>query len=289
MSIIEKLFVSYCYVIICIEIIGDDVVYWLFMYVDVISGVCFCCCKDMLDEMWNYMSVIMCMFVECNSGKLCYFVLVFDVMVYNFGGDLDLFMCLICEGNCDCLFIYVQCCVEGVYYLYIGFGGDVCFIVLIQGDVLGGGLEMVLVCYIIVVEEGSGMGLLEVLFGLFLGMGVYLFLCKWVVLQFVEKIILDGWVYSVEEMYVMGVVDVLVFKGQGVKVVEDLICQYQCILYFYLVMNVVCNFVQVVCYDELLEIIKVWVDFVLVFGDKLLCMMDCLIKVQICCVIFDVV
>lgn len=290
MSIIEKLFLSgLLFVIICIEDSVDGVVYWLFMYVDVVIGICFCCCKDMFDEMWSYMVVIICSFVECYNGILWYFVLVFDVVVYNLGGDLDLFICLICEGNCDFLLNYVQCCVEGVYYLYIGFGGDVCLIVLIQGDVFGGGLEMVLVCYIIVVEEGSGLGLLEVLFGLFLGMGVYFFLCCWVLLYLVEKIIFDGWVYSVEEMYVMGVVDVLVKKGEGWVVVEELICQQQCMLQFYLVMNVVCVIVQLVSYDELLEIIKVWVDFVFVFGDCLLCIMDCLIKVQICCVSFDVV
>ncbi|MEK0266085.1 crotonase/enoyl-CoA hydratase family protein [Stenotrophomonas rhizophila] len=280
MSTIEKLPVNHRYATIRTATTGNDDAHWLYMHADASSGIRPCCRKDMLDEMWNFMSAITRTPAERNSGKLRHFVLASDATAYNLGGDLDLFTRLIREGNRDRLLTYAQRCVEGVHHLHTGFGGDVRSIALIQGDALGGGLEMALACHTIVAEEGCGMGLPEVLFGLFPGMGAYSFLCKRVAPQLAEKIILDGRVYSSEEMYAMGVVDVLVPKGHGVKAVEDLIRQHQRIPHSYLAMNAARNLAQAVRYDELLEITKVWVDSALALGDKSLRTMDRLIKAQ---------
>lgn len=124
------------------------------------------------------------------------------------------------------------------------------------------------------------MGLPEVLFGLFPGMGAYSFLCRRVAPQLAEKIILEGRVYSSEEMHAMGVVDVLVPKGQGAKAAEDLIRQQQRTPRTYLAMNAARNLAQAVGYDELLEITKIWVDSALALEDKSLRTMDRLIKAQ---------
>jgi DSF synthase len=167
-----------------------------------------------------------------------------------------------------------------VHHLHTGFGGDVRSIALIQGDALGGGLEMALACHTIVAEEGCGMGLPEVLFGLFPGMGAYSFLCRRVSPQLAEKIILDGRVYSAEEMHALGVVDVLVKKGEGRAAVEDMIRQQQRLPQSYLAMNAARNLAQAVSYDELLEITKVWVDSALALGDRSLRTMDRLVKAQ---------
>jgi len=131
-----------------------------------------------------------------------------------------------------------------------------------------------------VAEEGSGLGLPEVLFGLFPGMGAYSFLCRRMAPQQAEKIILDGRVYSAEEMHALGVVDVLVKKGEGRGAVEALIRQHQRIPQSYLAMNAARNLAQAVSHDELLEITKVWVDSALVLGDKSLRTMDRLVKAQ---------
>ena len=71
------------------------------------------------------------------------------------------------------------------------------------------------------------MGLPEVLFGLFPGMGAYSFLCKRVPPHLAEKIMLEGNVYTSDEMHRMGVVDVLVPKGEGEAAVQELIRQQQ--------------------------------------------------------------
>lgn len=281
MSTIEKLPSSGSpYATIRTQDSADGAAHWLFMHADASTGVRPCCRKDMLDEMWSYMSAITRGPAQRHSGQLRHFVLASHAAAYNLGGDLDLFTRLIREGNRDLLLTYAQRCVEGVHHLHTGFGGDVRSIALIQGDALGGGLEMALACHTIVAEEGCGMGLPEVLFGLFPGMGAYSFLCRRVAPQLAEKIILDGRIYSAEEMHAMGVVDVLVRKGEGRGAVEEMIRQQQRLPQSYLAMNAARNLAQAVSYDELLEITKVWVDSALALGDRSLRTMDRLIKAQ---------
>ncbi len=281
MSTIEKLPSSGSpFATIRTEDSADGAAHWLFMHADAATGIRPCCRKDMLDEMWSYMAAITRSPAERHNGTLRHFVLASDAVAYNLGGDLDLFTRLIREGNRDLLLNYAQRCVEGVHHLHTGFGGDVRSIALIQGDALGGGLEMALACHTIVAEEGSGLGLPEVLFGLFPGMGAYSFLCRRVSPHLAEKIILDGRVYSAEEMHAMGVVDILVKKGEGRAAVEELIRQQQRTPQSYLAMNAARTIAQPVSYDELLEITKVWVDSALALGDRSLRTMDRLIKAQ---------
>lgn len=281
MSTIEKLPSSGSrFATIRTEDSADGNAHWLFMHADAATGIRPCCRKDMLDEMWSFMAAITRSPAERHSGTLRHFVLASDAVAYNLGGDLDLFTRLIREGNRDLLLNYAQRCVEGVHHLHTGFGGDVRSIALIQGDTLGGGLEMALACHTIVAEEGSGMGLPEVLFGLFPGMGAYSFLCRRVSPHLAEKIILDGRVYSAEEMHALGIVDVLAKKGEGRAAVEDLIRQQQRTPQSYLAMNAARSIAQAVSYDELLEITKVWVDSALALGDRSLRTMDRLIKAQ---------
>ncbi|WP_440579852.1 crotonase/enoyl-CoA hydratase family protein [Stenotrophomonas muris] len=281
MSTIEKLPSSGSpFATIRTEDSADGAAHWLFMHADAATGIRPCCRKDMLDEMWSYMAAITRSPAERHNGTLRHFVLASDAVAYNLGGNLDLFTRLIREGNRDLLLNYAQRCVEGVHHLHTGFGGDVRSIALIQGDALGGGLEMALACHTIVAEEGSGLGLPEVLFGLFPGMGAYSFLCRRVSPHLAEKIILDGRVYSAEEMHAMGVVDVLVKKGEGRAAVEELIRQQQRTPQSYLAMNAARAIAQPVSYDELLEITKVWVDSALALGDRSLRTMDRLIKAQ---------
>ncbi|WP_305803914.1 crotonase/enoyl-CoA hydratase family protein [Stenotrophomonas sp. YIM B06876] len=280
MSMIEKLHASRPYSTIRVDSSASGDAHWLYMHADAAPGVRPCCRPEMLDEMWNFMSALTRPAAPHSRGQLRHFVLASEANAYNLGGDLDLFTRLIRTGNREQLLAYAQRCIEGVHHLHVGFGGDVRSIALIQGDALGGGLEMALACHTIVAEEGVGMGLPEVLFGLFPGMGAYSFLCKRVVPQLAEKIILDGRIYSSEEMHAMGVVDVLVPKGQGVKAVEDLIRQQQRNPHSYLAMNAARNVAQAVSYDELLEITKVWVESALALGDKSLRTMDRLVKAQ---------
>ena len=149
-----------------------------------------------------------------------------------------------------------------------------------QGDALGGGLELALSCHTIVAEEGVDMGLPEVLFGLFPGMGAYSFLCKRVSPQLAERIILEGRIYSSDELHRLGVVDILVPKGRGTAAVQDLIRRQQRAPHAHLALNAVRGISQPVGYDELLGITEVWVDTALALDERSLRTMDRIVKAQ---------
>ncbi|WP_454830764.1 crotonase/enoyl-CoA hydratase family protein [Pseudoxanthomonas wuyuanensis] len=280
MSNIEKLQRTRHYSTIRVESAPDANSHWMYMHNDAGNGSRPCFRSELLDEMWSFTSSITLRESERQPGRLRHFVLASAASAFNLGGDLDLFSKLIRANDREHLLAYARRCVEGVYTLHTGLGGDVRTIALVQGDALGGGLEMALACHTIVAEEGVEMGLPEVLFGLFPGMGAYSFLCKRVAPQLAERIILDGHMYSSEEFHRMGIVDVLVPKGQGEVAVQDLIRQQQRAPYSHLAMNSVRGISQRVSYDELMGITEIWVDTALALGDKSLRMMERIVRAQ---------
>ena len=147
-----------------------------------------------------------------------------DANVFNLGGDLDLFCRLIRARNREHLLAYARQCVEGVHELpRRARTATRISIALVQGDALGGGFEAALSCQTIVAEKGVGMGFPEVLFDLFPGMGAYSFLCQRVSPKFAEEMMLNGTIYSSEELHKIGIVDVLVPKGEGIAAVHQVI------------------------------------------------------------------
>ncbi|PPT92130.1 crotonase/enoyl-CoA hydratase family protein [Xanthomonas theicola] len=259
----------------------DGDVHWMFMHNDAASGARPCFRGDLLDDMWSFTDAItLSGGSPLARGQLRHFVLASDASVFNLGGDLELFTQLIRLRDKNGLLAYARRCVEGVHTLHAGLGGDVRTIALLQGDALGGGLEMALACHTIVAEEGVGLGLPEVLFGLFPGMGAYSFLCQRVSPQLAERIILEGTVYSSEQMHALGVVDVLVPKGHGKAAVQELIRNQRRSKLSHLAMNAVRRTSRQVPLHELMAITEIWVDTALALDDKSLRMMDRLVRAQ---------
>ena len=111
-------------------------------------------------------------------------------------------------------------------------------------------------------------------------MGAYSFLCKRVTPQLAEKIILEGNMHSSEDLYRMGIVDVLVPKGEGEAAVQEIIRQQQRSPHAHLALNAVRAIAQPVGYDELMGITEVWVDTALALGDRSLRTMDRIVRAQ---------
>lgn len=280
MNNVEQLRRSTALPTVRVEVTPDQSVHWLYQHSDVSQGVRPCFRTQLMEDMWGYLTSITLRESQREPGKLRHLVLASDASAFNLGGDLELFSELIRGNNRQRLLEYARKCVDGVYHFHNGLGGDVRTIALVQGDALGGGMEMALACHTIVAEEGVGMGLPEVLFGLFPGMGAYSFLCKRVSPQLAEKIILDGTIYSSEEMYKMGIVDVLVPKGQGEAAVQEIIDKQQSRPHAHLALNAVRNIAQPVGYNELMGITEVWVDTALALGEKSLKTMERIVKAQ---------
>jgi DSF synthase len=280
MNNVEKLHKTIKLPTLRVESAPNNSAHWLYMHADIASDVRPCFRTELMEDMWGFLSSITLRESQRQPGQLRHVVLASDARAFNLGGDLELFAELIRDGNRQKLLEYARRCIDGVHHIHNGLGGDVRTIALVQGDALGGGLELALSCHTIVVEEGVGMGLPEVLFGLFPGMGAYSFLCKRVSPQLAEKIILDGNIYSSDEMYRMGVVDVLVPKGQGEAAVEEIIRKQQRSPHAYLALNAARSIAQPVGYDELMGITEVWVDTALALNDKSLRTMDRIVSAQ---------
>src|SRR6185295_9279391 len=129
-------------------------------------------------------------------------------------------------------------------------------------------------------EEGSGMGLPEVLFDLFPGMGAYSFLCERVSSHVAERMMLNGRVYSAEELHKLGLVDVLVPKGEGVRAVHEVIRNNRRIPHASRAMKEVVNSTGHCSLEALMRITEIWVDTALQLGDKSLRTMERLVKAQ---------
>lgn len=256
-----------------------DTGHWLFMHADASTGVRPCFRTPLMKDMHAHLDGLSRQSKHGTEG-LRTLVLASDANAFNLGGDLDLFGQMIRAHDRQGLLKYAKSCVSGVFQFHQGMAGDFRTIALLQGDALGGGLEMALSCHTIVAEEGVGMGLPEVLFGLFPGMGAYSFLSRRVTPQMAERIILEGRVYSSEEMYAMGVVDILVPRGQGIQATHEVITRQQRAPQSYLAMNRARQLCNPVTLKELLDVTEVWVDAALKLGEKSLRTMDRLVKAQ---------
>jgi len=144
---------------------------------------------------------------------------------WNLGGDLELFASLIRNRDRAALRRYAHACCEVGYTNATGLGFDlpIISVALVQGDALGGGFEAALSSNLIVAERSARLGLPEILFNLFPGMGAYTFLTRRVAPGIAERIIMSGEMYGAEQLHAMGAIDVLAPDGQGVRAFYDFI------------------------------------------------------------------
>lgn len=135
--------------------------------------------------------------------------------IYNLGGDLRHFAECIRTRDLAAMRRYAETCVRMQFANYNAFGAPIITMALVQGDALGGGFEHALAFDMLVAERSARLGLPEIVFNLFPGMGAYSFLLRRVGRKAAERFILEGKIYSAEELYDLGIVDLLAEDGQG--------------------------------------------------------------------------
>ncbi|MDH3662303.1 MAG: crotonase/enoyl-CoA hydratase family protein [Alphaproteobacteria bacterium] len=200
--------------------------------------------------------------------------------VFNLGGDLDLFVTLIRSGDEDGLRRYAHRCVDTVYNNLTNVGLPLLNITLVQGDALGGGFEAALSSDIIIAERQSKFGLPEILFNLFPGMGAYSLLCRRLDGAKARQMILSGRLYSAEEMYELGIVDVLAEPGEGRAAVRRYIEQNRRRYRMLLALGDVRRRCQTISYEELIDVTDLWVDTALNLQEADLRRMERLVDAQ---------
>jgi len=142
--------------------------------------------------------------------------------VFNLGGDLALFMMLIEIGDRESLAKYARMCIDNMYARIKNYYlPNVVTVSMVQGDALGGGLECALSSDVVIAEESAQMGLPEILFNLFPGMGAYSLLTRRIGARAAEEMILSGRLMSGAQLHAAGLVDVLAKDGEGEAATRD--------------------------------------------------------------------
>ena len=217
------------------------------------------------------------------AGKLKranYLVLASDVPgIFNLGGDLSVFADLIRARARDTLLSYAKLCINNVWTFY-NMQAPVTTISLVQGQAMGGGFEAAVSAHVMIAEKSAMMGLPEVLFNLFPGMGALSFLSRKIGMAAAEKMVRSGKIYSGEELYQMGVVDVLAEDGQGEYALNNWIKKNHRSLNSSQAINRAKQRVNQLTYEELHDIAEVWVDAAFRLDERNLKVMERLVRAQ---------
>ncbi len=200
--------------------------------------------------------------------------------LFNYGGDLALFISLIKSQDREALLHYAALCIDCIFDRITNYQTSAVTISLVQGEALGGGFEYALTSNVIIAEEGSRMGLPEILFNLFPGMGAYSLLARRLGAKKAEEMILSGKIYEAKELFELGIVDVLAPTGQGESAVYDFIRQNKRRRNGMRAMYECRRHTNPVTHKELMDITEAWVDAALRLEERDLKMMERLVRAQ---------
>jgi DSF synthase len=200
--------------------------------------------------------------------------------VFNLGGDLHLFIQLIENRDRAGLFQYGKACVDVLHSNYIGHGLPITTISLVQGECLGGGFEAALSSDIIVAEKQSRFGFPEILFNLFPGMGAYSFLDRRVGRRVTEELLSTGKMYSADDMLAMGVIDLVVERGEGHAEVAAVVRRNSRSRNGLVGIAGARRRVNGITYQELMDVVLLWVDAALSLTNRDLKLMQRLVTRQ---------
>lgn len=189
--------------------------------------------------------------------------------VYNLGGDLSLFLLLIRSRDRDALAHYARLCIDNIHARIQNYGcPNLTTISLVQGDALGGGFETALSSDVIVAEESAMLGLPEILFNLFPGMGAYSLISRRTSARVAEELILSGKILPAAKLHEMGLIDILAKDGEGETAVQEWIAKNARRRSGYQAVMQVRQQVNPVTRAELDAVIEIWVDCALRLEDR---------------------
>lgn len=219
--------------------------------------------------------------VKRGQDPVQYFVFGSDIPgIYSLGGDLALFGDRIRVQDRDALTAYAHLCVDVIYANSVAFNQPIVTIGLVQGDALGGGFESALSYDVLIAERSAKLGLPEVLFNLFPGMGAYSFLSRKLDPARAEAMIMSGRIYTGAELHAMGVVDVLAEDGEGEDAVRDYVARNGRKFNSQQALLRTRRRVVPITEAELRDVVEIWVEAAMQLGEAELRKMDRLVSAQ---------
>jgi DSF synthase len=200
--------------------------------------------------------------------------------VFNFGGDLRLFIRCLKENDPETLRRYAKECIDVLYAHATGFHLPVTTISLVQGDALGGGFEAALASDILVAEKQAQFGFPEVLFNLFPGMGAFNLLERRIGMRRTERMLLSGKLLRAEELHAEGIVDILAEDGRGENAVYEHIVRQAGRQNTHQAVLQVRRKLRPLLYEELMDVKEIWVDSAMRLGPREIRLMERLVNAQ---------
>ncbi len=233
--------------------------------------------REMQQRIINYFNALK----NEEEARIRYLVVCSQVPgIYNLGGDLSLFTQLIKEKKKKQLLDYGMHCIDNVYLNAVNMHLPVTTVSLVEGIALGGGFETALSGNILIATEDAEMGFPEIRFNLFPGMGAYSLLARLVGTVTTERMISSGAIYSAGELHRMGIVSHLIGSENIRESVEKILRRHgRSGNGFRAILQARQRF-NPITYQELEDIVRMWVDAALRLKARDLRMMDRLIKAQ---------
>ena len=189
--------------------------------------------------------------------------------VFSLGGDLAYFLQCIESRDKAAIEKYAVNCINAIYPIMVNFNLPIITISLVRGNALGGGFEIALSGDVIIAERSAQMGFPEILFNLFPGMGAYQMLSSRIGLQKANKMITSGKLYRAEELYDLGIVDVLVDDGCGEEAVYSYVQNCNKHWNGHMAIKKVMQKISQFNYDEIMDICRnTWVEAVFSIDEK---------------------
>ncbi|MCU7932649.1 MAG: enoyl-CoA hydratase/isomerase family protein [Candidatus Thiodiazotropha sp. (ex Codakia rugifera)] len=200
--------------------------------------------------------------------------------VFNLGGDLKFFVDMITSGDRQTLQSYAELSIDVLYANFINLNANVRTISLVTGTALGAGFEAALSSDYIVAEAGSMFKFPEVVFNMFPGMGAYSFLARRISPALVERMIVNAEGYTAEDLYEMGIVDVIADPGEGEMALRSFIKRLNKSSITRRSVLKMRNRVLPLEKQELLDIAHDWVDAAFSLSDRDISAMSRLVRAQ---------
>jgi DSF synthase len=178
--------------------------------------------------------------------------------VWNMGGDLEMFVNCVLNGDRELLRDYAHKCVKVVSVLNKNFGRNVITASVVQGNAFGGGFECALSTDYIIAEAQAKFSFPEVLFGTFPGMGAYSFLTRRVGFSKAQDMINSGEKWTATAMKEAGIVSVICEEASGIETILEMIKNDELKK-----QNSFFKKCITVSHNELLDIVDMWIESVM--------------------------
>jgi DSF synthase len=220
--------------------------------------------------------------ISACPGVVRHFVVASDTpKVFNFGGDLALFVLLARSRDVDSLKLYGRRCIDLLWWLETAADRGILTSALVQGDCLGGGLETLLPVHRVIAERSVQAGFPEVLFNLFPGMGAWHFTPRKAGLAVANEMILSGQLFSADELQRRGLVDEVVDDGAGESAMLASIRQMDPRWRGTVKALQARRLASPVSYEALTDVVDHWADSALHLTDRDLRLMERLVRAQV--------